>query len=103
VDTLLGLIRIKLAAARLHLPKVHVGREMLRVYFPPESATAFYEAPEFQQMMTVIGKMNDAGVRLQQSTDQLHAVFPLGAEKSDEQLIARALEYLGEIAHDSQG
>lgn len=103
VDTLLGLIHIKLAAARLHVPKVHVGREMLRVYFPPESATAFYEAPEFQQMMTVIGKMSDAGVRLQQSTDQLHAVFPLGAEKSDEQLIARALEYLAEIAHNSQG
>jgi transcription-repair coupling factor (superfamily II helicase) len=100
VDTLLGLMHIKLAAARLHFPKVHVGREVLRVYFPPESATAFYGAPEFQQMMTVIGKMSGAGVRLQQSADQLNAVFPLGAEKSDEQLIERALEYLKEIAHN---
>jgi hypothetical protein len=70
------------------------------VYFPPESATAFYGAPEFQQMMTVIGKMSGAGVRLQQSADQLNAVFPLGTRKSDEQVIERALEYLKEIAHN---
>jgi len=100
VDTLLGLMQIKLAAARLHFPKVHVGREELQLHFPPESATAFYEAPSFQHMMTVIGSMRSAGVRVQQSANQLNALFPLGTENSDEQIIARALEYLKQIAQN---
>jgi transcription-repair coupling factor (superfamily II helicase) len=98
VETLLGLMRIKLAAARLQLPKVHVGREMLRLSFPPESAAAFYDAPGFQQMMNVISGMRGAGVQLQQTADQLNALFPLGAKKPDEQIIARALEYLKAIS-----
>ena len=97
VETLFGLIAIKLVAARLRVPRIHVGREELQVYFPPEADSAFYESPDFQHMMTVIGRMRSAGVRLNQSPDQLTALFPMDADKPDEQLIARSLEYLKQI------
>jgi transcription-repair coupling factor (superfamily II helicase) len=97
VETLLGLIRIKLAAARLRFPKVHVGRETMLVSFPSATDTAYYESPEFQRVMTVIGSMRRSGVLLQQSSDQLNASFPLGSDSSDEGLITRSLEYLSTI------
>jgi transcription-repair coupling factor (superfamily II helicase) len=94
VETLLGLIQIRFAAARLGVPKLQVGREMLRVQFPPETDVAFYEAESFQKLMAVIGTMRDSGVRLQQTSDQLTALFPLGAGRSDEQVLASSLQYL---------
>jgi transcription-repair coupling factor (superfamily II helicase) len=94
VETLLGLIQIRFAAARLGVPKLQVGREMLRVHFPPETEVAFYEAESFQKLMAVIGTMRDSGVRLQQTSDQLTALFPLGAGRSDEQVLASSLQYL---------
>jgi transcription-repair coupling factor (superfamily II helicase) len=98
VETLLGLIRIKLVAARLQLPKVHIGRETMLVSFPSASDTAYYESPEFQRVMTVIGSMRRSGVLLQQSSEQLNALFPLGSDSSDDRLIARSLEYLTGIS-----
>jgi transcription-repair coupling factor (superfamily II helicase) len=98
VDTLLGLIRIKLAAARLQFPKVHVGRETMLVSFPAASDSGYYESSEFQRIMTVIGTMRRSGVQLQQSSEQLNAFFPLGSDSSDEHVIARSLEYLSAIA-----
>jgi transcription-repair coupling factor (superfamily II helicase) len=100
VETLLGLIRIKLVAARLQFPKVHIGRETMQVTFPPPSASGFYESSEFQRLMTVIGAMRRSGVQLQQSTDQLVAVFPLGSDDADERLIARSLEHLNAVARN---
>jgi len=99
VETLLGLIRVKFAAARLHVPKVHVGRDALRVQFPPESAKAFYESDDFQKIMTAIGRMRNAGVRVQQNADQRTALFPLAEGKPDDQVIAQSLEYLTAVAN----
>lgn len=98
VETLLGLMQIKLVASHLQFPKVHMGRETMQVQFPPESSKVYYESPEFQRVMTVIATMKSSGVRLQQSADQLNALFPLGKDKPDDQVIARALQYLKEIS-----
>jgi transcription-repair coupling factor (superfamily II helicase) len=97
VETLLGLIRIRFAAARVGVPKLHVGRSVLRVQFPPETDAAFYEGDGFQKLMSVIGSMRDSGVRLQQTSEQLAATFPLTAGASDEQILAQALAYLNRI------
>jgi transcription-repair coupling factor (superfamily II helicase) len=77
VENLLGVIRLRLQAAKLGFRKVNISESAMDVEFPPETEVHFYEGEPFQQMMTVISGLKGKGAFLKQhgSTLKLHVQF----------------------------
>jgi len=77
VDNLLGVVQLRLQAAKLGFRKVNISESAMEVEFPPETEVRFYEGESFQQMMKVISGLKGRGAFLKQhgSTLKLHAQF----------------------------
>ncbi len=98
VDTLFGVIRLKLAAGRLGFPKLHLTGERLEVSFPPHADGAFYGSDKFQRLMTVISHMRGRGVRVVQSDTLLKTVVPLASAGDDGSAVDQSLAFLHELS-----
>jgi len=77
VENLLGVIRLRLHAAKIGFRKVNISESAMEAEFPPESDVRFYEGEPFQQMMAVISSLKGKGAFLKQhgSMLKLHVQF----------------------------
>jgi transcription-repair coupling factor (superfamily II helicase) len=71
VQNLLNAVRVRLAAAKIGFTKVWMGKASVDIEFPPETATAFYEANDFQTLMTEISNWKGRNVFLKQDDKAL--------------------------------
>ena len=97
VETLLGLVRLKLSAGTLGLAKIHLSSERLEAHFPPPSDTVFYESARFQQLMTAFSRMRERGVRLSQGETTLRAMIPFGRKLDPEAVLEKANSVIQEL------
>jgi transcription-repair coupling factor (superfamily II helicase) len=97
VEGLFGVIRLKLLAAQLGFAKLHLDTERLEVHFPPQEDAAYYASPLFQDLMTVISRKRERGVRLSQTDALLKVIVPLNAGTDSAAAIARSMEFLTEL------
>jgi transcription-repair coupling factor (superfamily II helicase) len=97
IEHLFGMVRVRLAAAACGFVRVSMRGEFLEADFPPESKTAFYESPDFQQLMTSISGMKKRGALLRQTGKVLKLTIPLGPLPSPSAKLERALQFLHEL------
>jgi transcription-repair coupling factor (superfamily II helicase) len=70
-ENLFGMVRLRLAAARIGFKKVAVRNNQLEAEFPPESDTEFYEGGTFQNIMAMIPLMQKKAATLRQEGSTL--------------------------------
>ncbi len=77
-ENLFGMVRLRLASARIGFKKVSVKGNQLEAEFPNESDTEFYEGGTFQNIMSMIPLMQKrvAALRQEGSTLRLHIQLP---------------------------
>jgi len=97
VETLLGLVRLKLSAGTLGLAKIHLSPERLEAHFPPPSDTLFYESARFQQLMTAFSRMRERGVRVTQGETRLKTTIPFGRKLEPEAVLQKANSVVQEL------
>jgi len=98
VEALFGVMRMKLLAAGLGLPKLHLDTERLEVHFPPQTDTQFYEGEHFQRLMTRISQQHGKGVRLLQTENLLKAIFPFKGSVDTALAVNAGIEFLSDLA-----
>jgi hypothetical protein len=97
VETLLGLVRLKLSAGTLGLAKIHLSPERLEAHFPPPSDTVFYESAQFQQLMSAFSRMRERGVRVNQGDTTLRATIPFGRKLDPDAVLEKANSVIQEL------
>jgi transcription-repair coupling factor (superfamily II helicase) len=97
VETLLGLVRLKLSAGPLGLTKIHLSPERLEAHFPPPSDTLFYESARFQQLMTAFSRMRERGVRVTQGETTLKTTIPFGRKLDPGAVLQKANGFIQEL------
>jgi transcription-repair coupling factor (superfamily II helicase) len=97
VETLLGLVRLKLSAGPLGLTKIHLSPERLEAHFPPPADTLFYESAQFQQLMTAFSRMREHGVRVTQGEATLKTTIPFGRKLDPEAVLQKANSVVQEL------
>jgi len=98
VEALFGVMRMKLLAAELGFPKLHLDTERLEVHFPPQSDTQFYEGEHFQRLMARVSQKRGKGVRLLQTETLLKAIFPFHGTTDTGSAIGTGIEFLSDLA-----
>ncbi len=98
VEALFGVMRLKLLAAGLGFPKLHLDTERLEVHFPPQTDTQFYEGERFQRLMTRISQKRGQGVRLLQTETLLKAIFPFKGSVDTALAVSSGIEFLSDLA-----
>ncbi len=98
VEALFGLMRMKLLASAIGLPKLHLDMVQLEVHFPPQTDTDFYESEGFQRIMTTISQKRSAGVRLIQTETLLKAIVPFQGTQDTASAISTATGFLDDLA-----
>ncbi|HSQ74122.1 MAG TPA: transcription-repair coupling factor [Bacteroidota bacterium] len=98
VEALFGVMRMKLLAAGLGLPKLHLDTERLEVHFPPQTDAQFYEGEHFQRLMTQISQKRGQGVRLLQTETLLKAIFPFKGNADTALAVSTGIEFLSDLA-----
>ncbi len=71
VGNLFTLVRVRLIASRLGFRKISVSQNGMMIDFPPESETQFYEAANFQLLMTYISQYKNKRIALKQNGKSL--------------------------------
>jgi transcription-repair coupling factor (superfamily II helicase) len=71
IRNLFGMVRLRLAAARIGFRKVSVRGNQLEAEFPPESDTEFYEGGTFQNIMSMVPLMEKKSATLRQEANSL--------------------------------
>ena len=97
VDTLLGLVRLKLIAGTLGFAKIHLSPERLEAHYPPSSDTLFYESARFQHLMTAFSRMRERGVKVSQGETTLKTILPFGRKLEPEAVLERANVFIQEL------
>jgi transcription-repair coupling factor (superfamily II helicase) len=97
VDTLLGLVRLKLIAGTLGFVKIHLSPERMEAQFPPPSDALFYESAQFQHLMTAFSRMRERGVRVSQGETTLKTTLPFGRKLEPEAVLERANVFIQEL------
>ena len=97
VEALFGVMRMKLLAAEVGFPKLHLDTERLEVHFPPQTDTGFYEGERFQRLMTAISQKRGQGVRLLQTDTLLKAIFPFKGSADTAVAVSAGIEFLMDL------
>ena len=96
-QNLFGMVRLRLAAARIGFRKVSVKGNQLEAEFPPESEKEFYEGETFQNIMTLVGQLQKKTVALRQEGNVLKLRVQLSGLDGKEGGIEKSLLLLGKI------
>jgi transcription-repair coupling factor (superfamily II helicase) len=102
LENLIGIIRIRLAAAVIGLKKVIVSLDKTVIEFPPETDKGFYESEAFQKMMARISQLASIGVRLKQEGGILRLTAAERGEQSEPRSIEHALGLLSKLSDYSE-
>lgn len=95
VENLFSAVRLRLAASEIGFTKVLMGKAGVEIEFPPETDTTFYEAADFQTVMSEISRWRGKNVALKQSGKNLR----LTVRSSDGDLpVEEAIQFLQEMA-----
>jgi len=94
---LFGMVRLRLAAARIGFKKVSVKGNQLEAEFPPESEKDFYEGETFQDIMALVGKLQKRTAALRQEGNVLKLRVQLSDMDGKEDNIEKSLLLLGKF------
>jgi transcription-repair coupling factor (superfamily II helicase) len=94
---LFGMVRLRLAAAKIGFRKVSVKGNQLEADFPPESEKDFYEGETFQNIMTQISQMQKKTATLRQEGNTLKFRVQLSGLQGGEDNIAKSLLLLQQL------
>ena len=99
-ENLLGVVRLRLWAARAGFKKVAISESAMQIEFPQETNTAFYESESFQRMMQTISRMRKNGVELRQQGSSLKLVVDFRKNSLEGDPLDAALEMFRLIVGD---
>jgi transcription-repair coupling factor (superfamily II helicase) len=99
-ENLLGVVRLRLWAARAGFKKVAISESIMQVEFPPESDAAFYESESFQRMMQTVSRMKKNGIELRQQGSTLKLVVNFRESSLEGDPLDAALEMFRLIVGD---
>jgi len=94
---LFGMVRLRLAAARIGFRKVTVKGNQLEAEFPPESDKDFYEREQFQSIMNLVSQTQKKTAQLRQVGNVLKLTVQLSGLQGAEDNIAKSLNFLGQV------
>jgi len=96
-ENLFGMVRLRLAAARIGFSRVGVKNNQLEAEFPPESDTQFYEGGTFQNIMSIIGLMQKKVATLRQEGNTLRLKIHLPGVEGPGDVIVKSLRLLEQM------
>jgi transcription-repair coupling factor (superfamily II helicase) len=97
IQNLFGMVRLRLAAAKIGFRKASVKGNQLETEFPPESDTEFYEGGTFQNIMSMVPLMKRKSATLRQEGDTLRLRIQLTEIQSPDDNITKSLHLLEQM------
>jgi len=97
VQNLFGMVRMRLAAARIGFRKVSVKGNQFEADFPPESDAEFYEGGTFQNIMSMVPLMQRKSAVLRQDGNVLRLKIQLPAVQTPGEKVTKALLLLDQM------
>jgi transcription-repair coupling factor (superfamily II helicase) len=91
VRNLLGMVQLRLAAARVGFRRVSVKGDRFEAEFPPQTDAEFYEGGTFQNIMSIVTLMQKKHASLRQERDVLRLRVQLTVVETAEDNIAKSL------------
>jgi transcription-repair coupling factor (superfamily II helicase) len=103
LENLLGVVRLRLQAAKLGLGKITISPSSMEIEFPPADDVAFYGVEEFQQVMQRISGLQGQGVALRQERSTLKLRVELSRFSPGREPLGAGLHLLRLLGGQSDG
>ena len=100
VQNLFAMVRLRLAAARIGFRKVSVRGSRMEAEFPPQSDTEFYEGATFQNIMSMVPRMEQKNASLREDGNTLKLRIQIPAAQSPGENIRYSLLMLEQFLQD---